>query len=154
LAVVELFRIQDRVAAEVAQAHAQAQQAVRRVKVTERGLRSAMQSVEKNLTALSQTKAVGAQMVTLVRPQEVVAAIQALSQAYIDYYGAVADANRAQFRLYRALGQPAQYLHQQQLCDADSPPCVIPALPAEQPLCGPRPIPGDATRPAMFGPPQ
>jgi outer membrane protein TolC len=154
LAVVELFRIQDRVAAEVAQAYAQAQQAVRRVEVTERGLRSAMQSVEKNLTALSQTKAVGAQMVTLVRPQEVVAAIQALSQAYMDYYGAVADANRAQFRLYRALGQPAQYLQQQQLCDAASPPCVIPALPAEQPLCGPRPIPGDATRPAKFGPPQ
>ena len=47
-------------------------------------------------------------MVTLVRPQEVVAAIQSLSQAYLDYFGAVADANRAQFRLYRALGQPAQ----------------------------------------------
>jgi hypothetical protein len=36
-----------------------------------------------------------------------VAAVQALDQAYRDYFGAVADANRAQFRLYRALGHPA-----------------------------------------------
>ena len=97
-------------AAEVAQAYAHAQQAARRVQVTEKGLRVALQSADKNLIALSQTKGVGAQMVTLVRPQEVVASIQALSQAYTGYYGAVADANRAQFRLYRALGQPAQYL--------------------------------------------
>jgi hypothetical protein len=110
LALVDLFRIEDRVAAEVAQAHAQAQQAARRAEVTERGLRSAILSVDKNLAALSQTKGVGNQLVTLVRPQEVVAAIQALSQAYIDYFGAVADSNRAQFRLYRALGQPAEYV--------------------------------------------
>lgn len=108
VAVVELFRIQDRVAAEVAQAQAQAQQSARRVEMAERGLRSAQQSADKNLTALSETKGVGNQLVTLVRPQEVVASIQALSQAYIDYYGAVADSNRAQFRLYRALGRPAQ----------------------------------------------
>jgi hypothetical protein len=38
----------------------------------------------------------------------VVAAVQALGQAYSDYYAAVADYNRGQFRLYRALGQPAQ----------------------------------------------
>ncbi|HSQ55185.1 MAG TPA: hypothetical protein VLM40_05515 [Gemmata sp.] len=31
-------------------------------------------------------------------------------QAYRDYYSAVADNNRAQFRLYRALGHPAQSL--------------------------------------------
>ena len=104
-----LFRIQDRVAAEVAQAYAQAQLAARRVKVAERGLRSAVQSADKNLVALRQTKGAGATLVLLVRPQEVVAAIQALAQAYADYYGAVADANRAQFRLYRALGQPAQF---------------------------------------------
>ena len=59
-------------------------------------------------------KGVGNQVVLLVRPQEAVAAVQALAQAYDDYYGAVADANRAQFRLYRALGQPAQCLVQDQ----------------------------------------
>jgi outer membrane protein TolC len=109
-AAIELFRIQDRVAAEIAQAYAQADMAARRVEVAEKGLRSAQQSTSKNLAALGEAKAVGNQLVTLVRPQEVVAAIQALAQAYINYYGAVADANRAQFRLYRALGQPAQYL--------------------------------------------
>ncbi len=113
LAVIELFRVQDRIAAEVAQAYAQAQQAARRVVAAEKGVRAATQSADKNLYALQMTKASGAnQQVTLVRPQEVVAAIQALAQAYVDYYGAVADANRAQFRLYRALGQPAQYLSQ------------------------------------------
>jgi outer membrane protein TolC len=44
----------------------------------------------------------------IIRPQEVVAAIQSLAQAYTDYYGAIGDYNRAQFQLYRALGHPAQ----------------------------------------------
>ncbi|HEX5271733.1 MAG TPA: TolC family protein [Gemmataceae bacterium] len=109
-AVLDLFRTQDRIAAEVAQTYAQARQSARRVEVAERAVRSAVLSADKNLTALSQSKAVGNQLVTLVRPQEVVASIQSLAQAYADYYGAVADANRAQFRLYRALGQPAQCL--------------------------------------------
>ena len=113
-AVVELFRIQDRVAAEVAQAYAQAQLAGRRVVLAEKEVRWAADSAGKNLIALGQTKGVGNLVVTLVRPQEAVAAVQALGQAYLDYYGAVADANRAQFRLYRALGQPAQCLIQEQ----------------------------------------
>ena len=46
----------------------------------------------------------------VVRPQEVVAAFQTLEQSYRDFYGAAADYNRAQFRLYRALGHPAQCL--------------------------------------------
>jgi outer membrane protein TolC len=110
VAVYELFRLQDRVAAEVAQAYAQAQLAERRVEVSERGLKAAVQSADKNMVALGQTKGVGAMMVLLVRPQEVVAAIQAMAQANADYYGAIGDSNRAQFRLYRALGQPAECL--------------------------------------------
>jgi outer membrane protein TolC len=110
LAIVELFRIQDRVAAEVAQAHAQAQWAGRRVDVAEKGLRAALGSADKNLSALGQTKQTGGVVQLLVRPQEAVAAVQALAQAYTDYYGAIADSNRAQFRLYRALGRPAQAL--------------------------------------------
>ena len=43
-------------------------------------------------------------------------AIQALAQAYNDYYGAVGDYNRAQFRLYRALGNPAQFVGGQGIC--------------------------------------
>jgi outer membrane protein TolC len=112
LAVTELFRTQDRVAAEVAQAYTQAQMAARRVGLAEREVRSAVESADKNLVALGESRGVGNQVVLLVRPQEAVAAVQALAQAYLDYYGAVADANRAQFRLYRALGRPAQCLVQ------------------------------------------
>jgi outer membrane protein TolC len=158
LALVELFRVQDRVAAEVAQAYAQAQQAGRRVEVAEKGLRSAVLSADKNLAALRATKGVGQQLVTVVRPQEVVAAIQALSQAYVDYYTAVADANRAQFRLYRALGQPAQYLAQQPqtgaACDPALPPPAPPAPSAGEPLPAPRSLPGATDRAGESAPPQ
>jgi outer membrane protein TolC len=106
LAMLELLRIQDRVAAEVAQAHAQARRAAQRVRLSEDGLKDAIESVAKNLEGLSQTRRIGDVLVLVFRPQEVVAAVQALDQAYRDYYGAVADANRAQFRLFRALGCP------------------------------------------------
>jgi outer membrane protein TolC len=109
-AAIDLIRLQDRVAAEVVQALAQAQLAARRVELAAQGVQSARNSADKNLVALGQTKGAGNQVVLLVRPQEAVAAVQALAQAYSDYYGAVADANRAQFRLYRALGQPAQQM--------------------------------------------
>jgi outer membrane protein TolC len=145
LAVIDLFRIQDRVAAEVAQAYAQAQLASRRVEVSEKGLRSAILSADKNVIALSQTKAIGNQLMTLVRPQEVVASIQALSQAYVDYYGAVADANRAQFRLYRALGQPAQYLmrEEQNSCVPESPTSEIHSQSPDESLPLPRTLPDE-----------
>src|SRR5262249_22539495 len=111
LSVLDLFRLQDQVAAEVAQAYAQAQSAASRLGKAERGLKDAIDSADKNFKGLGQTKTAGGKVIILVtRPQEVVAAIQALAQAYNDYYGAVADYNRAQFRLYRALGQPAQLL--------------------------------------------
>jgi outer membrane protein TolC len=108
LALVELFRQQDRVASEVASAHAQAKLAARRVDLAEKEVQSALNSADKNLVALGQTKGAGNLLILLVRPQEALASVQTLAQAYADYYGAVADANRAQFRLYRALGQPAQ----------------------------------------------
>lgn len=153
LAVVELARIRYRVAAEIAQAYAQAQQATQRATAAERGLRSAVLSVEKNLSALNEAKMVGNQLVTLVRPQEVVAAIQALGQAYSDYYGSIADANRAQFRLYRALGQPAQHLARQaavpQTCAAGA---AAPVVPVERPVAPPPPT--DPTfRAGKLGPP-
>jgi outer membrane protein TolC len=110
LAVVNLFRIQDLVAAEVARFYAQAQLAARRVDLAERGVKAARASAEKNLAALRTTREAAGAKQPLVRPQEAVAAVQALAQAYADYYGAVADYDRAQFRLYRALGNPAQTL--------------------------------------------
>jgi outer membrane protein TolC len=106
LAVLELFRTQDRIAAEVAQGYAQAQSAAARVGDAEAEVRDAIESADKNLQGLGQTRAAGNVLILVVRPQEVVAAIQALGQAYNDYYGAVADFDRAQFRLYHALGHP------------------------------------------------
>jgi outer membrane protein TolC len=123
VAVLDLFRVEDRVAAEVVQAYTQAQMAAQRVELAAREVQSARDSADKNLTALGQTKMAGGQVVLLVRPQEAVAAVQTLAQAYLDYYGAVADVNRAQFRLYRALGQPAQ------LVTENLPPC--PTSPVE-----------------------
>jgi outer membrane protein TolC len=110
IALLEMFRLQDRVAAEVYQAHSQAKSAAARLTDAESGLKDAVDSVDKNFQGLSQTRRAGELIILVVRPQEVIASIQSLSQAYADYYGAVADFNRAQFRLYRALGQPAQSL--------------------------------------------
>jgi outer membrane protein TolC len=108
--VLQLFQTQDRVAAEVAQAYAQVQSAAARIGEAQAGLRDAVESAAQNIEGMSQTKKAGNIILLVIRPQEAVAAVQALAQAYSDYYGAVADFNRAQFRLYRALGNPAQAL--------------------------------------------
>jgi outer membrane protein TolC len=109
-ALVELLHIQDLVAAEVAQAHAQVEAAAIRVGRAEAGLKAAIVSYEGNLKGLSETVRAGELLVLVNRPQEVVAALQQLQQAYINYYTSTNDYNRAQFRLFRALGYPAQTL--------------------------------------------
>jgi outer membrane protein TolC len=130
LAVLELFRTQDRIAAEVAQAYAQVVSAAARVTDAEAGLQDAVESATKNVEQQGQTVTSGRLLILVVRPQEAVAAVQALAQAYADYYGAVTDYSRAQFRLYRALGQPAQSL-------GLAPPCTpapaTPSVPAPLP---------------------
>ena len=86
-AVLELFRAQDRVAADVARAFAQAQQARRRVTIAERQVALAVDSYNKNLIGLGQVRRAGELVQTIVRPQEAIAAIQSLAQAYSDYFG-------------------------------------------------------------------
>jgi outer membrane protein TolC len=108
VAALELLQIQDRVAADVVEAHAQLQEAAARIVDAEAGLKDAKESADKNLEGLNQTRRVGEVLLLIIRPQEVVAANQALQQALNDYYGAVADYDRAQFRLHRALGRPPQ----------------------------------------------
>jgi outer membrane protein TolC len=110
IATLELFRTQDRIAAEVAQAHAQLKAASERMKQAEPAFRDSIDLVEKSLRGMNQTRRVGDVLVLIVRPQEVVAAVQSLGTANADYASAVADYNRAQFRLYRALGHPGQCL--------------------------------------------
>jgi outer membrane protein TolC len=106
----ELFRVQDRIAAEVVQAYHQAQEAAQRVGKAETGLKLAAESVQMNFAGLKAAGKVGDLVVLAVRPPEVLQSIQAFSQANADYYAAIADNNRAQFRLYWALGHPAQLM--------------------------------------------
>ena len=109
-ALVELFRIQDLVAAEVTQAHAQVQGAAVRIGKAEAELKAAVASYQGNLRGLSETVRAGELLQLVNRPQEVVAALQQLQQAYINYFTSANDYNRAQFQLFRALGYPAEGL--------------------------------------------
>jgi hypothetical protein len=83
-----------------------------RVPVAEEELRQAIESANRNFEGLRQTARPAGELLRLVvRPQEVVAAIIALNTAYQQLYLAINDANVAQFELYRALGQPAQWVN-------------------------------------------
>jgi outer membrane protein TolC len=142
-ALLELLRTQDVVTAEVVQAHAQAVRAARRLVAAEDGVANAVATAEKNLQGLGQTKRAGEQLILVFRPQEAVAAVAALDQAYRDYYQAVGDHNRAQFRLYRALGHPAQALcpvgHPVETRPATGAPALPPAHPTPVSV-GPPPV--------------
>ncbi len=131
VALTEQLRTQARVAAEVVQAHALAQTAAKRVKKAEVQLKEAQVTVEQNLLGVSEPRRAGNLVQLIVRPQEVVAAINALNQAYTDYYSAIADSNRAQFQLYRALGQPAQALLTDLPCGTPPPSVSPPAAPSD-----------------------
>jgi outer membrane protein TolC len=144
-ALLQLLRTQDRVTAEVVQAHAQLRRAANRVKAAADGVADATETAEKNLRGLVPGKKVADRLGLVFRPQEAVAAVTALDQAYRDYYAAVADHNRAQFRLYRALGHPARCLTGAAAPPATAPatgvpvPMSAPAVPAPQLLSGSRP---------------
>lgn len=121
-ALLDLLRSQDFITAEIVQAQAQTSRAANRVKATEVGVANAIATAEKNLQGMGQTKRAGDQLILVFRPQEAVAAVAALDQAYRNYYQAVGDHNRAQFRLYRALGHPSQAL-----CQINRPVETLPA---------------------------
>jgi outer membrane protein TolC len=137
-ALVELFRIQDTVAEDVAQAQATVRAAAIRVTRSEAELKSSQISYDGNLRGLGETVRVGELLQLVNRPQEVVAALQQLEQAYINYYTSANDYNRAEFRLFHALGYPAQ-----RLACGDSAGPVIPVdtsrPPQMAPVCAPKP---------------
>jgi outer membrane protein TolC len=111
LASIEFTRTVYRVKAEVTQAVARLQTARARVVATAEGLRQAIESADKNFIGLRETARPAGELLRLIiRPQEVVAAIIALETAYEQYAPAVNEYNTAQFDLYRALGQPAQWV--------------------------------------------
>jgi len=109
-ALIDLYRIQDNVAADVAQAHAQLEAAFVRIGEAQVGLFEAQKNFAGNLKGLRETIRFGDILQLVVRPQEAVAALATLNQAYENYYLSIADYNRAQFRLYWAMGYPAGVL--------------------------------------------
>jgi outer membrane protein TolC len=108
--LVELFRIQDHVAAEIVQAFARVQSAALRISTTETEVKEARINYEGNLKAISETERFGDRLILITRPLEVVVALQQLIRAYNNYYVSVADYNKAQFQLFWALGYPAKAL--------------------------------------------
>jgi len=104
VANLELMKVQDRVASEVVRAEKARIAASRQMDEAGRALPEAQASLTLNLTNIRR----GAGLPGATRPIEVLQPIQALAQARADYLDAVLTYNRAQFRLYRALGRPTR----------------------------------------------
>jgi outer membrane protein TolC len=138
--LVELFRIQDLVAADIARTHAQLASATVRVATAERGLQEARLAYEGSLANFDKIGKVGDATVLVHSAFEVIDALKVLSQAYDTYFVSINDYNRAQFRLYRALGYPAVIL----ACERFPGP-ILPVdttrPPQMAPVCAPDPCP-------------
>jgi len=144
VAAIDLTRNIFRVKSEVSQAVARLHTARARVVETEEGVRQAIESADKNFIGLRETTRPAGELLRLiVRPQEVVAAIIALETAYEQYSAAVNEYNTAQFDIYHALGQPAQWV-------TSHPPPDLAPIPVPGP--GPQPARAAASAPAAGQP--
>jgi outer membrane protein TolC len=103
-ALLEQMKVQDRVAAEVVRADKSLLASARAMREAGKSVPEALSSLDLNLTNIRR----GAGLPGATRPIEVLQPIQALAQARADYLDAVLAYNRAQFRLYHALGRPPQ----------------------------------------------
>ena len=106
--IVQLYRMQDTVAAEVTEAHARLQSAAARVSQADRSLRTAINAYNGNVEGLRHTTRYGDVLVLVYRPQEVIYALRLLKSRFDEYFTTVADYNRAEFELFHALGYPAR----------------------------------------------
>ena len=106
--LIELFKVQDAVAADVTRGQARLQAAAVRVVQAERSMREAIITYDGNYEGLGQTKRFENVLEEIYRPQEVVIALDNLRIAYDEYFATVADYNQAQFEMYHALGYPAK----------------------------------------------
>jgi hypothetical protein len=111
-AIIELFKSQDAVAADVTRALARVQSAAARVIQADRSLRTGIVTFNGNFEGLRQTTRLGNVLVLVNRPQEAVFALQLLKIAFDEYFTTVAEYNRAQFALFHSLGYPARELAQ------------------------------------------
>jgi outer membrane protein TolC len=109
-AIVQLYRAQDMVAADVTRSQARLQSAATRVVQASRELRGALVNYTGVVEGLGQTKRFGNYLQQVFRPQEAIFSLTLLKLAYDHYWVTVAEYNQAQFRLYHALGYPAREL--------------------------------------------
>ena len=107
-AIIDLRNEQDTVAADVTTAHARVQSAAARLVQADRALRTGIITLNGTVEGLEQTKRFGDVLELISRPQEAVYALQLLLRAFTEYFATVAEYNRSQFALYRALGYPSQ----------------------------------------------
>jgi outer membrane protein TolC len=105
--IINLFKTQDMVVADVTRAQARVQSAAARVVQADRAMRTAIITFNGNFEGLQQTTRLGNVLVLVNRPQEAVFALQLLKVAFDQYFTTVAEYNRAQFELFHALGYPA-----------------------------------------------
>ena len=106
-AIIDLYRAQDMVAAEVTQAQAHLQSATARVSQADRALRTGLITFNGHMEGIGQTTRFENFLVMVYRPQEAVYSLELLKVAFDEYFTAVADYNRAAFQLFHALGYPA-----------------------------------------------
>src|SRR5690606_23196607 len=92
-------QVMDQVASEVAEAYAQVVARREQISLAQNGITAARDSHRRNTERIQDA---------LGLPIEALQSIQALDAAQRQYVRAVADYNRAQFRLHRALGCPIQ----------------------------------------------
>jgi outer membrane protein TolC len=99
---IDLVRVKTQVAEDVVAAHETRVAASGQMAEAAEAVREAVDSLTLNLVNIRR----GAGLPGATRPIEVLQPIQALAQVRLDYLDAVLTYNRAQFRLFRALGQP------------------------------------------------
>jgi outer membrane protein TolC len=101
---IDLARVQAQVANDVVASYKALLAAAEAMDDARAAVAEAIESLQLNLTSIHR----GGGLPGATRPIEVLQPVQALAQARTDYLGAVLAHNRAQFRLYRAIGQPPQ----------------------------------------------
>ena len=112
-ASIDFANVQDQVAQEVVQAHAQLEATATQVDDAMTAVKEALITHNGTLRGIGETRGAGDLLQLVNRPQEAVAALQQLNRSYEIYFAAINGYNRAQFQLYRALGFPARIV----VCD-------------------------------------
>jgi outer membrane protein TolC len=134
-AAIDLANVQDQVAQEVVQAHAQLEATATQVDDAMAAVKEAIITYNGTLRGIGETRGAGDLLQLVNRPQEAVAALQQLNRSYELYYGAINGYNRAQFQLYWAMGFPARILvcdhpvGDVQALDTSRPPGMAPVCP-------------------------